>query len=537
MSSIHLAHTKNISMKKSIIENENTRLQKQADGFTKKLEHEKRRQLMLEDQQKEKIKKVEEKKKVVCELKPNTLDYQKRISEIKKIENTLDKSINKYNTIVNDNAKLKNKIDSLRHELAVANSAYKKLNESILKKEKNALKNSAERIKDNTLAEETNIQIHALRSKHNKDKSEFNSRLSELKGRIKEREEIRKSEERERSPKSSNKKVIADKNLYFNPLEVLNLRIEKWKNSNNEKRKIIDQYIKNSKIIQDAFEQISSLTGYYNIDDIVSTFIKSENQNNQLYNFANNLSQEVEDLEAENRKLKNTIKELDEEENRKISRMSQEEIMASKELDEIKASIKSKKEQIHQFRQLCKRIQQPYSEIVNIFNKANVILTVKSNLIFNNTTFFNEQNILGYLSIFEEYLDNLLTSACKQKNIENPIHAVLPLEKLKQKLAFHKKKKIEPPLIKMSKDDELSGDKLNVIFDKRELYHNVSRIYEENYKKSEKLKEDQIEEENESIHEASKNQLQGNSNDDSPTPKVKIVVEEKSKMEAKDEIV
>jgi coiled-coil domain-containing protein 63/114 len=46
--------------------------------------------------------------------------------------------------------------------------------------------------------------------------------------------------------------------------------------TNKEKKKLLDQYMRNSRIIEDAFEQIKDATGIQNIEEIVTTFIKAE---------------------------------------------------------------------------------------------------------------------------------------------------------------------------------------------------------------------------------------------------------------------
>jgi len=53
---------------------------------------------------------------------------------------------------------------------------------------------------------------------------------------------------------------------------------------------LIDQYIKNVKVIQDAFDHIKEVTGISSTDEIVTSFVKSEEQNYSLYNYVNRLN-------------------------------------------------------------------------------------------------------------------------------------------------------------------------------------------------------------------------------------------------------
>jgi hypothetical protein len=62
----------------------------------------------------------------------------------------------------------------------------------------------------------------------------------------------------------------------------------------------MDQYLRNVKVIEDAFEKIKQATGISNIEEIVTTFIKAEEQNYSLFNYVNMLNTEYDLLEESN---------------------------------------------------------------------------------------------------------------------------------------------------------------------------------------------------------------------------------------------
>ena len=66
------------------------------------------------------------------------------------------------------------------------------------------------------------------------------------------------------------------KGEYANPAQILKRRLFKIIDTNKEKRKLMDQYLRNVKVIEDAFDQIKQSTGISNIEEIVTTFIKAE---------------------------------------------------------------------------------------------------------------------------------------------------------------------------------------------------------------------------------------------------------------------
>ena len=67
-------------------------------------------------------------------------------------------------------------------------------------------------------------------------------------------------------------------------------------------------YIRNVKIIEDAFEQIKETTGISSVEEIVTTFIKAEEQNISLFNYVNMLNSEIDMIEEQNKNIEAEIK-------------------------------------------------------------------------------------------------------------------------------------------------------------------------------------------------------------------------------------
>ena len=81
---------------------------------------------------------------------------------------------------------------------------------------------------------------------------------------------------------------------YKNPMEILKMRLAKIIATNKEKNKLMQNYLKNVKVIEDAFEQIKEATGIQHIDEIVTSFIKAEEQIYALINYVNTLGTETD---------------------------------------------------------------------------------------------------------------------------------------------------------------------------------------------------------------------------------------------------
>jgi hypothetical protein len=87
-------------------------------------------------------------------------------------------------------------------------------------------------------------------------------------------------------------------------------RLNKLIETNKEKRKLMDQYLRNVKVIEDAFDQIKQATGISNIEEIVTTFIKAEEQNYSLQNYVNMLNTEFDQLEESNKDIREQISKI-----------------------------------------------------------------------------------------------------------------------------------------------------------------------------------------------------------------------------------
>ena len=67
-------------------------------------------------------------------------------------------------------------------------------------------------------------------------------------------------------------------------------------------------YIRNVNIIEDAFQQIKQQTGIASTEEIVTTFIKAEEQNYSLYNYVNMLNSEIDMIEEQNKHIETEIR-------------------------------------------------------------------------------------------------------------------------------------------------------------------------------------------------------------------------------------
>ena len=84
------------------------------------------------------------------------------------------------------------------------------------------------------------------------DKLNFEHRILDLQEKLKEKDEDQAEKSRTKDMGSSKRtSTVTD---FANPAVLLKIRLDKVVNNNKEKKNLMDMYIRNVKIIEDAFE-------------------------------------------------------------------------------------------------------------------------------------------------------------------------------------------------------------------------------------------------------------------------------------------
>lgn len=180
----------------------------------------------------------------------------------------------------------------------------------------------------------------ALKSKHESDKLVFEMKIMELQKKLKERDENEQEKGRGKEAEQTTTTITE----FSNPVQLLKRRLQKWLSNNKEKKDLMDMYVRNVKIIEDAFEQIKEQTGISSNEEIVTTFCKSEEQNNSLINYINNLNSEIDVIGELNKNIEAEIKrheelgQLSDKEKRGLKQKLRQEIADIKHNTAVKAA-------------------------------------------------------------------------------------------------------------------------------------------------------------------------------------------------------
>ena len=212
--------------------------------------------MILEDQFRQAQKELVEKKDHLKIVRPATAKVRADTHKIKTMENQLDKGLVKYNRLQAENKTLRDQIDVMRKEMRnqirvnngygkdikIANERAKKLNQTTYQGQR--------------VSEETNNQILALKAKHEAEKFNFERKIKHLQEQLKVKDDTEMEKTKTKIGVATTDTQAAAVGEFSNPVELLKLRLQKWTNNNKEKKNLMDMYVRNVNIIEDAFQQI-----------------------------------------------------------------------------------------------------------------------------------------------------------------------------------------------------------------------------------------------------------------------------------------
>jgi hypothetical protein len=263
-------------------------LQEVCERYQRKIEMEKRR---LEDLQKQsKIMHVKTLEQQQTRGGVNAVKDADRAvhKQIRVLENRLDKALVKFNEALAFNKKLREEIDNLRRERVVFDQINAKLAKELHEKKKEMaqiieISNIAYEARDQAQNEMALLKAHA-----DKEQAVFEVEWREL-GRVLEQDRRLK----ERMATQDRGRITAD--------EEGNVKTRLAKGNWGQAKDKAAQKASLDRVqsFEEAFQQIKAATGIDNIDELVQTFIDAEDQNFSLFNYVNELNNEVEKLEEQ----------------------------------------------------------------------------------------------------------------------------------------------------------------------------------------------------------------------------------------------
>jgi coiled-coil domain-containing protein 63/114 len=424
-----------------------------------------------------------EKKDKIKEMIPSEEDFHQQEVSRRHVLHLLANEKVRLNDTVGRNQYLKCEINIMRKEILFAQDSIVQMGRQIGRIKKEAVGTNKDYITGSKHADETNNQILALKAKHEEEKEKFELEIKKLQERLKERDEPIEFDDKTFNQSSGGAEKASGaaggiKQEFANPIAILKLRLSKIITTNKEKKHLLDKYMRNARIIEDAFEQIREQSGggLLNIEEIVTTFIKAEEQNRGLQTYVNLLNQETDALEERNRQLDDNIASFK-------SLVALSEADKQKKLQTMRATAEHLRREILRANGDCEDMQGEFTHLqskvlrmVQHFKRSRFSLNVASNMNYDDNTQFNENNVIPYLAELEEYISALITYVAYKRDDPNAAISSVPLEKLPQKEFNKREIAIDAPVdterdqSMMAARTDAGGDEEDMIVDSKQLY-------------------------------------------------------------------
>lgn len=105
------------------------------------------------------------------------------------------------------------------------------------------------------MSEETNNSILAIKAKHETEKADFEKRIKLMQDKLREKDETELGVTKSHTANNAQEDQSSAAE-FSNPIEIMKMRLAKHISKNKEKKNLMDIYIRNVSIIEDAFNQI-----------------------------------------------------------------------------------------------------------------------------------------------------------------------------------------------------------------------------------------------------------------------------------------
>merc|ERR1711988_351518 len=154
---------------------------------------------------------------------------------------------------------------------------------------------------------------------------------------------------------------------------------------------------------EEAFNKIKAATGISDIEELVSTFCKNEEQNFSLFNYVNEQTNEIEKLEEQIQQLKD--------EEAKYAQESGDDVNQHKQLlRDLELKLQSTESMAERYEQKCTEAQKTINSLKmgvhSIFNRIDCTKSASSEMLADSSV--SEANMMQYLGLIEQRTNDIL---------------------------------------------------------------------------------------------------------------------------------
>ncbi|CAG9334055.1 unnamed protein product [Blepharisma stoltei] len=395
--------------KSRLLESESDRLQREVDNFTHKLEQQRRRNASLDEQVGHMSKEVRAKKDELQAKLPSVKEERRLEVKIRTLESNLQQEMVKLNDMQSKNKELREKINVLRREKQAYLEMFDNMEQELIDKAREAEKCNKEHLESSKAEEKYKLKMLKLKAKAEDEIAQLQSQFTAMQSVIEEDRKKQNAAVKEIANTLTSPDGKGNSEDAVDPHTVLEALYNKWSSACKERKRVVDQYHKNIRILSDAFNQIREATGIDDIDEMVTAFIKSEEQHYALYSYVNSLNTELDGLEERYQYLSKHYEQLrnilDQEKSSNIAVATE----LNDQIRQLNEEKQSTQEEIQSLKDEISSIQEPVEEMIKEFEECNFTLEFNKKLTRDEGFLVNEQNVEQYLGELEEYLSSLIT--------------------------------------------------------------------------------------------------------------------------------
>lgn len=289
-------------------EPESMRLGKVTENLVECMEHEKRESIYLDQQislLKEDLNQSKASKKMIF---PATSGEDQQKNRCSVLEKRIELEIIHLNEIKSQNTVLRNQVNNYRKEKKHFKRTLQSLREDISSLSKNTEETRQDYIQKISTQNKYKKYAQNLRSKSLLDKSTYGEKVTDFSMLIQEKIDIRKQ-----IHKQIENGILGQIKKQSDSVEISKIQKQltsRWESKVKEKKKALDSYMRHLNILKDTFDQIKMATGIHSVSEIVTSVIKSEEQNYEVYSYVNYLNSEIDKVHEQYIKTQVEIEKL-----------------------------------------------------------------------------------------------------------------------------------------------------------------------------------------------------------------------------------
>jgi hypothetical protein len=329
------------------------------------------------------------------------------------------------NRTIGINTQLTHDINSMRREIMFANTAIATMKANIAECKAVSLAHHKVSQKQNQVSNEMNNQILSMKylneTNTQKIRRQTQALETELNARIP-KDEFEEMEKGGRLDSQTEKKA----ENWANPVVILERKMDRQRDRNLEKTRLTERFVRNAKIIEKSFDTIRVNSGMSSIDEIVTTYLKAEEQNYELAHYYNLLDTESDDLKVKNMQLDAEIKRY--KALRVANKLSLSVAVAGKrkELEDLQDELNEGNNHVKAAIDDYAEVQQYMDLMMDKFKKGEYKTLLSSNeMPYDENTVLKETNITGYLNSLEEQINQLITEVASKNKDPNVMSSTL----------------------------------------------------------------------------------------------------------------